>query len=70
MVDNLNPTNQFHPYQPMNETPVAERERSGLGSMNWQEPMNKVRNYARSNPGVALGALAALAIGAGLMRRR
>jgi hypothetical protein len=32
--------------------------------------MNKARDYARNKPGVALGALAALAIGAGLMRGR
>ena len=70
MVDNLNPTNQFHPYQPVNETPMSERQSGGLGSMNWQQPVNKVRDYARSNPGMALGALAALAIGVGLMRRR
>ena len=69
MVDNLNPTNQFHPYQPVNDTPVAERQSSGLGSMNWQQPMNKVRDYARSNPGKALGALALAVIGAGLVRR-
>ena len=82
MVDNLNPNSQFHPYQPVNETPNAERETSrfgGLGSlgnlgnlsnMNWQQPVNKARDYARSNPAKAIGALAALAIGAGLMRGR
>ena len=25
-VDKVNPTNQFHPYQPVDATPVAERE--------------------------------------------
>lgn len=67
MVDNVNPNSQFHPYQPMNDTPAAERMKnalpSGLG-------LDKFREYARSKPGVVLGGLAALAIGAGLMRRR
>lgn len=73
MVDNMNPSNQFHPYQPMNDTPNADKARGGLGSLrniNWQDPVNKVRDYARSKPGMALGALAALVIGAGLMRGR
>ena len=68
MVDNTNPNSQFHPYQPMTETPNSERQPS-LGSM-WGDSVNKARDYARSKPGVALGALAALAIGAGLMRGR
>jgi hypothetical protein len=80
MVDNVNPNSQFHPYQPVNDTPNAERVRGGFGSlgslgsslsnMNWQQPVNKARDYARTNPAKALGALAALAIGAGLMRGR
>ena len=67
MVDNSNPTNQFHPYQAPDVTPVADRELKGA---NWQGSLNKVRDYARQNPGKALGALAALAIGAGLMRKK
>ncbi|MEA2325636.1 MAG: hypothetical protein QOE68_595 [Thermoanaerobaculia bacterium] len=70
MVDNLNPTNQFHPYQPMVEPPMTERQKGGLSSMNWQQPLNKVRDYARLNPSKALGALAAVVIGAGLLRGR
>ena len=76
MVDNMNPNSQFHPYQPVNETPNAERSAGrfpnlgSLSSMNWQDPVNKARDYARSNPAKAIGALAALAIGAGLMRGR
>jgi len=62
MVDNLNPTNQFHPYQPPEATPMSERPQSGL--------MNKVRDYVRSNPAKALGALAVAAIGLGMLRRR
>lgn len=85
MVDNLNPTNQFHPYQKPTGTPNSERQPSGFGStlngilngglgsirnMNVQQPINKVRDYARAKPGMALGALAALAIGVGLLRGR
>jgi len=86
MVDNINPNSQFHPYQPVNDTPAAERPLGGLGSIlnkvgmgglgdrmgnvRVGDSINKVRDYARAKPGVALGALAALAIGAGLMRRR
>ena len=64
MVDNLNPTNQFHPYQPMKDVPIAEREPSGLQSI------GKLRAYAQANPGKVLGGLAAVMIGLGLMRRR
>ena len=74
MVDNLNPTNQFHPYSAPDSTPHAERPAGGLGSMlnNWNmgDSMNKAREMARKNPGMVLGGLAALAIGAGLMRKR
>jgi len=64
MVDNLNPTNQFHPYQPMKDVPIAEREPTGLQSI------GKLRAYAQANPGKVLGGLAAVMIGLGLMRRR
>jgi hypothetical protein len=33
-------------------------------------PLGRIRGFARSKPGVVLGGLAALAIGAGLMRKR
>jgi hypothetical protein len=33
MVDNMNPTSQFHPYQRESSVPVAEREPSGLGGV-------------------------------------
>ncbi len=62
MIDNMNPNSQFHPYLPMNEIPAVERRQAGLSS--------KIREYARANPAVVLGALAALAIGVGLLRRR
>ena len=61
MIDNVNPSSQFHPYQPMNDTPASELVRSGL---------DKVREFARAKPAVVLGGLAALVIGAALMRRR
>ena len=88
MVDNTNPTNQFHPYQPPDSTPVAERHGSGFGDLlkkigldtgklptslqntDLKGSVNKARDYAAANPGKVLGGLAALVIGAGLMRQR
>jgi hypothetical protein len=75
MVDNVNPNSQFHPYQPVNDTPAVDRMKpSGLDLGGMRDTLNgslgKVRDYAKTNPGVVLGGLAALAIGAGLMRRR
>ena len=73
MVDNVNPNRQFHPYQPVNDVPATERLKNALGgglgdTLNGS--LGKVRDYARAKPGVVLGGLAALAIGAGLMRKR
>ena len=75
MVDNTNPNSQFHPYQPVKDTPAAERTNSSgfdLGGMRdtLNGSLGKVRDYAKAKPGVVLGGLAALAIGAGLMRKR
>jgi len=86
MVDKLNPTSQFHPYQPSDAIPQTGRSTSGLGgllsralgnSMNnvdvrggLNNGLSKARGVARSNPGMVLGGLAALVIGAGLMRKR
>ncbi len=78
MVDKFNPNSQFHPYQPVNDVPASERSMGGLGGILNKigmgnlggDSLGKVRDYARAKPGIALGALAALAIGAGLMRRR
>jgi len=64
MVDNVNPSSQFHPYIPPDATPQSGNSR-GLNSL-----LDKARTAARNNPGAVLGGLAALAIGAGLMRRR
>jgi hypothetical protein len=74
VVDNSLPTSQFHPYQPPDATPHSELERGGLGGMlnkfGIDQNLNKIRDFARQKPGVVLGGLAALVIGAGLMRRR
>ena len=95
MVDNTNPTSQFHPYQPQDATPQTESVSTGLGGLlgklgidsskigslgsalgggNLRGGLNsglgKVRSTAQANPGMVLGGLAALAIGAGLMRKR
>jgi hypothetical protein len=69
MVDNVNPNSQFHPYQPVNDTPAVERMKNGLGGT-LNGSLERVRAYAKTNPGMVLGGLAALAIGAGLMRKR
>jgi hypothetical protein len=69
MVDNMNPNSQFHPYQPVKDT-ASERQASGGIGDALNGSLNKVRDYARSKPGVLLGGLAALAIGAGLLRKR
>jgi hypothetical protein len=37
MVDNVNPTNQFHPYQRETSVPVSERPQGGLNGI-----LNKV----------------------------
>jgi hypothetical protein len=37
MIDNVNPTNQFHPYQREMSVPVAERPQGGLNGI-----LNKV----------------------------
>lgn len=88
MVDNTNPTSQFHPYQPQTATPqTGGSSMSGLGGIlsklgidqskldslrntNMRGGLDKVRGAANRNPGMVLGGLAALAIGAGLMRKR
>lgn len=89
MVDNVNPTSQFHPYQPQTATPQSERvARTGLGGLlsrlgidqskigamtnnvNVRDSITKARGMAQSNGGLVLGGLAALVIGAGLMRKR
>jgi len=83
MVDNTNPTSQFHPYQPQTATPQTEKleqasttglgglmKNLGLGGGSVNDIVGRARTAARANPSMVLGGLAALAIGAGLMRGR
>lgn len=92
MVDNVNPNTQFHPYQPQDATPQADRvSQSGLGgilsrfgidsskigalggnlkNIDVRGQLDRARAAAQKNPSLVLGGLAALAIGAGLMRKR
>ena len=98
MVDNVNPTSQFHPYRAVNDTPQADPRDlgttpspTGLGGIlsklgldqgklgglggalrntDLRGGLNNVRAKAQQNPSLVLGGLAALAIGAGLMRKR
>ena len=88
MVDTVNPTSQFHPYQPQDATPAADRVKTGglgsilsglgidsskigaLGSSMKNIDLQKARTIARNNGGLVLGGLAALAIGAGMLRGR
>lgn len=85
MVDNVNPTSQFHPYSAPDATPVKDRLPEGglggllsrlgvnAGSLNTDSingQLAKARGVAQKNPSLVLGGLAALAIGAGLLRKR
>jgi hypothetical protein len=81
MVDNSNPTSQFHPYQPQTATPQSEKleqaSTTGLGGLmknlgngGVNGVLGRARTAARANPSMVLGGLAALAIGAGLLRGR
>jgi hypothetical protein len=83
MIDNMNPTSQFHPYQPERSEPQTGKvgglggilsklgiDQSALSNIDFRGGLDKARNAARSNPKWVLGGLAALAIGAGLMRKR
>src|SRR5687767_14689451 len=86
MVDNVNPTSQFHPYRPETSTPAtAGTTNTGLGGLlgklggslkntdlrgGLNSGLTKARTAANANPGMVLGGLAALVIGAGLMRKR
>ena len=88
MVDNVNPTSQFHPYQPETSVPqtgspsmgglggilsklgIDQSKFGGLKNTNIRGGLDSIRAKAQANPGMVLGGLAALAIGAGLMRKR
>lgn len=86
MVDNMNPTSQFHPYVPQTATPQTGNtpasmtglggilnklgiDQSKIGALG-SGSLGNVRTMAQNNSGLVLGGLAALAIGAGLMRKR
>lgn len=85
MVDNTNPNTQFHPYipadaipqtgQPVNSTGLGGLlgklgiDSSKIGALGGAN-LNKVRGVAQNNGSLVLGGLAALAIGAGLLRKR
>jgi hypothetical protein len=78
MVDNTNPTSQFHPYVPQDAVPQTGNTTqpglgglvSKIGALGGNGQWGKLQGMARNNGGLVLGGLAALAIGAGLMRRR
>ena len=61
MIDDLNPTNQFHPYRRPEELIPPTPAPSAA---------EKARAFARNNPGLVAGGLAAIVIGVGMMRRR
>jgi hypothetical protein len=69
MVDNLNPTNQFHPYRRETSVPMAQRPRRGL-RMRVKQSLRGVRSYVRANPATVLGGVAAIAVSFGVMRAR
>jgi|SRR5688500_2932496 len=46
-----------------------ESVRSGMNHLDVPGTLNKARDYARRNPGMVLGGMAALVIGAGLLMR-
>lgn len=90
MIDNVNPTSQFHPYQPPDAIPQTGSKSGvrgwlrkvgidqskidalsgGMRGTNMRGQLGSLRGYARNNSGKVLGGLAALVIGAGLLRRR
>lgn len=87
MIDNVNPTSQFHPYQRPDARPQTDSRNSALRGLLRKVGISEskidalsgrmrgtnrrgLRGLARNNSGMLLGGLAALVIGAGLMRRR
>jgi len=84
MVDNLNPTNQFHPYQRPDFPEASTQSQGGLDgwlgklgidrdalrNLGSNPTVTKARDFARGNGAMVLGGLAAAVIGAGLLRRR
>jgi hypothetical protein len=79
MTDTTSPTTQFHPYQPPDATPVAERpanlfgrnlSRLGVDPAKMRSATERGRAYAKRHPGRVLGGMALAVIGAGLLRGR
>jgi hypothetical protein len=81
MVDDINPTTQFHPYRAPDATPQTgeplnsgrgglSAKLGGLGNLDLSGGLTRVRGFAGGNGGLVLGGLAVLAIGFGLWRRR
>lgn len=85
MVDQQNPTSQFHPYQPPDTIPVSEKpshtglsgmlSKLGIDASKFQNvdvrgSVDKARGYARTHPGKVLGGLALAVIGAGLLAKK
>ena len=52
MVDNTNPTNQFHPYQPTDAVPHSERPKGGLSSILERVGIDSSRLGSASNVNV------------------
>lgn len=81
-IDNVNPNSQFHPYvapdavPQTGNTPVASGLTGILSKVGIDQSkinagsLKNVRGFAQNNSSLVLGGLAALAIGAGLWRRR
>lgn len=69
MVDNVNPVSNFHPYQPVSDVPAAERLPVGWKGLLQKLRSMDVRGWVRSKPLLLVGGIAALAIGAGVVRR-
>lgn len=69
MVDDMNPTNQFHPYRRETSVPMAERPQQAL-RVRLNRFLNQVRIYLKANPATVLSGIAALAISFGLLRAR
>ena len=76
MVDNVSPISNFHPYQPVSDVPATEKPPEGwrgllqkVRSIDARGSIGRVREWAKENPALLLGGLAALAIGVGLVRK-
>lgn len=65
MIDNVNHTSDFQVDDSQRSTSSADQWKNNVSAK-----VNQFRDYARANPSKVLGGLAALAIGAGLMRGR